>query len=127
MNGGNQAPRLSTTPVGGPALHSPTAGRTKNGGASTAYFLAGAALPTRSSRALFSTKLRALWTARLSATHGAPGQIQVVVQGAAGQTAVLETTTNLQHWTAAATNTVPFTNTLSIGSGRQGYFRAELR
>ncbi len=76
-------------------------------------------------RAVFD-QLRALWTARLSATHGAPCQIQVVVQGATGQTAVLETTTNLQYWMAAATNTVPFTNTVSIGGSRQTFFRAEL-
>jgi hypothetical protein len=77
-------------------------------------------------RAVFD-QLRALWTARASATQTAPGQIQVVVQGVAGQTAVLETTTNLQSWTATATNTVPFTNLISTGADRQRLFRAELR
>lgn len=76
-------------------------------------------------RAVFD-QLRALWTARLSAAQGAPGQIQVVVQGAAGQTAILQTTTNLQYWMAVATNTVPFTNTVSLGGSRQTFFRAEL-
>jgi hypothetical protein len=76
-----------------------------------------------------SDQLRALWTARLSTTLGSPGQIQVVVQGAAGQTAVLQMTTNLQthYWVATVTNRVPFTNTISTSAGQPTFFRAELR
>ena len=87
---------------------------------------AGGAPDVLQPRAAFD-QLRARWTARLSATHGAPGQIQVVVQGTTGQTAVLETTSNLLDWTAARTNTIPFTNTIPTAPGRQRYFRAELR
>ena len=72
-------------------------------------------------------QLRALWTARLSATQPAPGQIRVMVQGAAGQTAWLETTTNFQVWSAAVTNTIPFTNDFPTGPHRQRFFRVELR
>jgi hypothetical protein len=78
-------------------------------------------------RAVFD-HLRTLWTAWLSITQTAPAQIQVIVQGATGQTAVCLTSTNLQSWTATATNSVPFTNTLSIGvSSPPGFFRVELR
>lgn len=79
-------------------------------------------------RAVFD-QLRALWTARLSAAPMVPGQLRVIVQGAAGQTAVLQTTTNLQgqYWAATATNTLPFTNTISAGAEHQRFFRVELR
>ncbi len=77
-------------------------------------------------RALFA-QLRALWTARLLAAQSPVGQIQIIVQGASGQTAVLKETTNFQHWTATATNTIPFTNGLPIGADRQVFYRAELR
>jgi hypothetical protein len=78
-------------------------------------------------RRLFE-QLRALWTAQLSIAPLSLGQVRVSVEGAAGQTAVLQRAAALpaQDWVAVATNTIPFAETLSTGTNRETYFRVEL-
>ena len=121
--------------VGSPSVHDPggwASGAFPDGWADEEWWGihrvspgSGGAADVLQGRAVFD-QLRALWTARLSVTCTPPAQAQIVAQGAAGQTGVLQSTTNLLDWTAILTNAVPFTNTVT-GQPQQTLFRVELR